>query len=1046
MSNTAINEFVSSYDNVYLNLSISDVAGAVNPFTHLSQKDIDQPDLFLVRILRDPKHFGFTVKYLLNIELLPIQIAILQELWVRPFPMFIASRGFGKLLSGDEKLRIKDGWTTMREIKIGDSVYGGDGELTKVIAKTNLQKQVEFYKITLRDGRTIECCEDHMWKVWDKNKNRVSNDTYCNLTTKELVQNYYWVRKDSKSKQYKLTKEYRYALPINKPLIQESYKDVPIHPYIVGVLLGDGCLVGNGITITSNDLELIEKVNTLLPDGYVIKAQKAKYTYGISRTDKTLPAFSKLCEQIGILGLDSHNKFIPQDYQYGSHSQRLELIRGLNDTDGYSSKSVIEYYTVSDRLSEDYLNVARSLGLHCKHSLKESWFKGSQYADCHRISIYTKTPIFSLARKLKYVDHKISKQGASKYDKVFITNIEYIGKKDGYCISVDNEDRTYITKDYIVTHNSWLLAVYATLKCLLIPKTKIVIVGAGLRQSKVIFEYMETIWNDAPILRSICDKQSGPRTAVDRCIIHINDSWAVALPVGDGSKIRGLRAHTIICDEFASLNPSTYETVIGGFAAVSQAPKKNVQEAAKRRKMKEDGVWNPDLEKLYLDSRRQNQSIITGTADYGFKHFAQYFHKYDAIINSRGDEKKLNIIFGEDVPDAFKNWKDYSIMRVPYEKIPEGFMDDKIVARARGTMHMGIYQMEYGAVFTDDSDGFFKRSLIESCVTDENKPTMLPSGPVWFDPVTRGNPKLKYVFGIDPASEIDNFTIWVLELHSDHTRIVYGWATSKKNFKERQEASLTGEHDYYSFCARKIRELMKVFPCVRIGIDSQGGGFAIMESLHDPEKMQPGEQLIWPVKEEDKEKDTDYKPGLHILEPINFASADWTSAANHGMRKDFEDKVLLFPRYDNITLGLAIESDAENIRNKTGGILYNAKTAKIYDNMEDCVYEIEQLKAELSTIIITKTLNNNRDRWDTPEVKELNGKKGRLRKDRYSALLMANMLARNIQRADTPPSYNLIGGASHTIVIPKNLNGAMYEDGGGWERVDPNVFQGIQRQ
>ena len=106
---------------------------------------------------------------------------------------------------------------------------------------------------------------------------------------------------------------------------------------------------------------------------------------------------------------------------------------------------------------------------------------------------------------------------------------------------------------------SYLLAVYGLLKCTLIPGTKIVIVGAAFRQSKVIFEYMDTIWRGAPILRSICTDNSGPRRDVDRCTMRINDSWAIAVHLGDGSKIRGLRAHTIIADEFNSIPVDIYE-------------------------------------------------------------------------------------------------------------------------------------------------------------------------------------------------------------------------------------------------------------------------------------------------------------------------------------------------------------------------------------------------------------------------------------------------------------------------------------------------------
>ena len=379
---------------------------------------------------------------------------------------------------------------------------------------------------------------------------------------------------------------------------------------------------------------------------------------------------------------------------------------------------------------------------------------------------------------------------------------------------------------------SFLLALYSVLKCAFCPGTKIVIVGAAFRQSKIIFEYMENMWRGSPILRSIFSgNDDGPRRDVDRCTIRLGDSWTIAVPMGDGSKIRGLRAHIIIADEFASISSDIYETVVAGFAAVSASPIQNVKAQAKKKAMIDSGLWNEELESL--DSKMGNQAIISGTADYSFKHFARYWTRYKTIIESKGDKNKLSELFNGEVPENF-NWKDYSIIRIPYELIPKGFMDDKQVARAKATIHTGIYNMEYAACFTADSDGFFKRSLIESCVVNDTNPIVLNNKPIIFDAVIRGNTNYEYVYGIDPASEKDNFSIVILELHPDHSRIVHCWTTNRTNFKERQKTGLVKEHDFYGFCARKIRNLMKVFPPKVIGMDAQGGGVAIEEALHDP--------------------------------------------------------------------------------------------------------------------------------------------------------------------------------------------------------------------
>ena len=334
-------------------------------------------------------------------------------------------------------------------------------------------------------------------------------------------------------------------------------------------------------------------------------------------------------------------------------------------------------------------------------------------------------------------------------------------------------------------------------------------------------------------------------------------------------------------------------------------------------------------------------------------------------------------------------------------------MDDAQVARSKATMHNGIYQMEYGACFTRDSQGFFKRSLIESCVCSEsNSLKDMEENEINFEAKLIGDSSKRYVFGVDPASEVDNFSITVLELHNDHRRIVYCWTTTRSEHIEKVKKGLCSETDFYSYCARKIRDLMRLFPCVHISIDAQGGGIAVMEALHDKDKLKDGELPIWQIIDPEKPKSSDGERGLHILEMCQFAKYEWLSEANHGMRKDFEDKVLLFPRFDTITLGLS------NVEDGLKG--------RVYDTLEQCVMDIEALKDELSMIQMTQT-QNGRDRWDTPEVIVSAGKKMKMRKDRYSALLMANMAARIIARTPDKSDYEFYGGFAYSTPSKKQI-------------------------
>ena len=198
----------------------------------------------------------------------------------------------------------------------------------------------------------------------------------------------------------------------------------------------------------------------------------------------------------------------------------------------------------------------------------------------------------------------------------------------------------------------------------------------------------------------------------------------------------------------------------------------------------------------------------------------------------------------------------------------------------------------------------------------------------------------------------------------------------------------TTEKDYYAYCARKIRDLMKVFPTENIAIDSQGGGTAIASALFSDKNLKEGEQPLLPVIVDGKYKETDDFKGLHILHMINFASQEFTDGANHGLRKALEDKELVFPFFDPVSL---MESDDSE------------------DGLESVMWEVEELKQELQSIVVTKT-PSGREHFDLPAAKIVGGKKVTKKKDRYSALLMANWIA---MQNDRPRSvFESVGGGT----------------------------------
>lgn len=1668
--------------DAWLNIVVDDNK-IFNPITNIPEYLSDKPHIYYTWLMSQPEYFSFLCSEILNVNILPFQSVILQELWNRKFPMLIATRGAGKSLKPDELVLYEHGWKPIIDLNPGDKVYSGDGKLYNIKASTGLMTDLNFYKLLFEDGREIECCEDHTWLVTD-NSNPLS-PVFNNIDTKSIV--------ESK----KIQKDRDFFIPVAQPIEHGNIKpsQFETHPYLMGLILGSGYFIEGKVHLTIFSKNVLEKLKNLNIKLECDNQHEQKYIFDA-------PIFP-----INI-------------YEHGTLESRQEFLSGLISQNFPINGQTYQIFH-NTKYTDTIVNIIRSCGYFC-------YYKKYNYNSRVIIDFNKKT--------------------------CKIKDIIKANKQSGCCIEVDSPDHTYITKDYIVTHNSFILGLYSMIRAFLMPKRKIVICGAAFRQSKVVYEYASNIWHNSPLLRDIIGTSgnNGPRNMTDMCRLTLKDSMISALPIGcltkdtwittdtglheigffsedevpykifsqdnyeevgfffdnglhdtikvvtdygyeytatpnhkmkvlrngevvwvrtdemtvgdnilintqikwpektydisdlaeqhgkdmifgqilgankenartfilslisnnsekiddkhhvycytsniskilhymllhfgvkanrensvivlseqdleqikheksvpiatdrikeikfmgiehtvdlniptnntytangfishnTGDKIRGQRASDILSDEFscltsdtlvqtdiglipikeylngdaydllnkdrefetpervfktpltdvykvsvqngyefkcsekhqvmttdgwklakdltsddnlvletnnffpekyltfdgvkldekigwllgilvsegtvtnrnyigvvntdrqlidfilkeyseydwkeyyrpayiskrgwkckeswdihvndtkfrhtlfkmglkyvtshrkniphailksprsvvtaflsglmegdssmynyndkgktrigaayysvnkkfiqylqvlmlkfgitASITPrrskisdkknymlvfrgemayklynlidvikwrgkfnnadfmvkkpsinkvtkkttkyylSTYEgnknkylgsfnskeeaekyfyeyqdsrnfvfrvkdvkklkkqqhlydfympktnsfigngfiqhnsiprdifeTVIAGFAAVSADPANNVRESAKKKMQELMGLEIDEEEDNFYS--KTNQIAISGTAYYDFNHFATYWKKWHDIITSKGDKKKLKQIFKGEIPDYF-NWKDYSIMRIPYNLLPYGFMDQGQLARSKATVHSGIFLMEFSAcqtfdtpIITDkgikkiidinigdlvlthkgrfkpvikktyrdwdgylinfscgeyslnftpdhpfwvdgddfiearyikgktnlastngiksfdvttntfpykgfvynleveedhsystpiatvhncfckDSNGFFKRSLIESCTVTTDKSIMIDGKEVIFDAMIKGDPKAKYVYAVDPASEADNLSILILEIHPNHRRVVYCWTTNRKEHIERVKSKLISETDFYSYCAKKIRELMKTFTPERIAIDSQGGGVAIIEALHDKDKIAANEVPLWEIIETGVSKPSDVEQGLHIIEKINFASVDFTSGSNHGLRKDMEDKIILFPFFNAAALSASLEED--NIH------------GRIYDTLEDCMMEIEELKNELTTIVVTNT-DTGRERWDTPDAKIPGMKKGKLRKDRYSALLMANYSARNLDKAPKPINYETTGGFADSI-------------------------------
>lgn len=586
---------------------------------------------------------------------------------------------------------------------------------------------------------------------------------------------------------------------------------------------------------------------------------------------------------------------------------------------------------------------------------------------------------------------------------------------------------------------SFTLAVYCVLRALFDQGVKIVIVGAGLRQAKLVFNYIENLWDNSPMLRDIAGggKKSGPRSSVDRCYFTLGASQVVALPMGDGTKIRGERANVVIADEFASIPSDIFDVVVRGFAATARSPVEEARREAMGRALG-PAVSDDMREQLLGPSSAGNQIIYSGTAYYAFNHFARRFELWREIIRSKGDPGRVAELFGGEtgVPDGF-DWRDYAIIRIPYTHVPPGLLDKRQLAHAKATLPKSIFKMEFGATFVSDSDGFFPRSLIESCTVSESKPIETPDGPAAFVPLMHGQRGRQYVMGIDPAAERDKLAITILEGWPHHIRVVHSWAVNRKEFDRRKRAGMVGARDYYAYCCAKIRELVSYFAPVRIEMDSQGGGPAIAEMLRNADLIDKskGERPIYEVIDHSAPRPTDGEAdGPHILHLVK-QSNEWNAHTNLFLRQAFETKSLLFPALDTVRMQAALEIE------RAKGI--------VVDTFEDCVLSIEELKNELCTIQMQQT-STGKERFDVPrqvsdKVLEGRVRRGRLHKDRYSSLMLAYRYLRDTISAPVP-SIDYDDVAGNVSVVRGDPGEGLYRGAGvgrmrniDWARGEPSV-------
>lgn len=358
--------------------------------------------------------------------------------------------GIGKAQPLSSKVLTPNGFKRMGDIKVGDKVISGENRVCNVIG-VYPQGRKPVYEIEFDDGSKVRSTDEHLWKVQTRDDRRRKPERYRVVELGSMLHNLYV--ENGKRKNYSVD----YVQPIDFP-----QRDLELHPYLLGVLLGDGGFSQGNIIISLPDEHIKKRVEQLLPDEDCLVCREG-FDYRIKRKSRNNEPSEtkKILQGYYLDGCLSDEKYIPYKYLYAPVADRMELLAGLLDTDGCICSKSIEFDTTSYRMAEGVRELVHSLGGFASICFSDTWYTkdGERIPGKTSYRLIIEFPdngnhYFSLPRKAEKYNPK------RKTFKRFIKSVRYLHDDTCQCIMIDDPCHLYITDDYVVTHNTTLAEMF----------------------------------------------------------------------------------------------------------------------------------------------------------------------------------------------------------------------------------------------------------------------------------------------------------------------------------------------------------------------------------------------------------------------------------------------------------------------------------------------------------------------------------------------------------------------------------------------------------
>lgn len=368
-----------------------------------------------------------------------------------------AASGLGKALTNTTKIPMADGsWKMVGEVEVGDLLVGLNGKPTRVLMVHPQKEKKQVYEVIFKDGRKVECCEDHLWTYY-----------YCSHREQKI-------RTSSTKELYNDRLQYKdgtnkYKIPLPKPIEYEEKRLSP-SPYVMGLLLGDGSFryvpTQKSLTFSSESEELPNIIAEEL-NCYARRSSEKNFNWTFQFNEKKSNRKNIWVEEVlssypGLWNKKSEDKYIPEDYLKGSVKQRMELLKGLLDTDGsIDEKGRINFCNTSYKMIKQIQELCWSLGFITSIG-EDKREKKYTTGKCYNLHILCdkkeKVNLFGLSRKKEKAERYLNNE--KRQERCDWLPIVEIIKTDRYedmtCFTVDAEDSLFLCGDYITTHNTRL--------------------------------------------------------------------------------------------------------------------------------------------------------------------------------------------------------------------------------------------------------------------------------------------------------------------------------------------------------------------------------------------------------------------------------------------------------------------------------------------------------------------------------------------------------------------------------------------------------------